>query len=75
MVAQPVVLDEFMQEPEVDCVGDATISGPGWTFEAIGADRHLAREARDALARALGPGAVIPEETPAGPEQVSESGA
>ncbi|HEY0134448.1 MAG TPA: competence/damage-inducible protein A [Nannocystis sp.] len=45
------------------------------TFEAIGADRHLAREARDALARALGPAAVIPEATSAGPEQVSESGA
>ncbi len=35
------------------------------TFEAIGAQRHLAQEARDALARALGP-AVLPE-SPAEP--------
>ncbi len=31
------------------------------TFEAIGARRHLARDARDALARALGPGQVLPD--------------
>ena len=34
------------------------------TFEAIGADRHLARAARDALACAIGPEALIPEDPP-----------
>ncbi len=34
------------------------------TFEAIGAQRHLARDARDALARALGPESILAE----GPE-------
>lgn len=38
------------------------------TFEAIGARRHLARDARDALARALGPANVLPDAPePAGP--------
>lgn len=32
------------------------------TFEAIGPDRHLARDARDALARALGPAAVLADD-------------
>jgi molybdenum cofactor synthesis domain-containing protein len=36
------------------------------TFEAIGAHRHLARDARDALARALGPDAVLADD-PGGP--------
>ncbi len=36
------------------------------TFEAIGAARPQAREARDALARALGPGGVISEADAAG---------
>ena len=37
------------------------------TFEAIGAQRHLARDARDALARALGPHNVLTAD-PANPE-------
>lgn len=34
------------------------------TFEATGAQRHLARAARDALARALGPAQLLPDDAP-----------
>ena len=43
------------------------------TFEAIGAQRHLARDARDALARALGPDKVLTAD-PANPEDPEDRG-